>query len=643
MRNHLLFFYALIALAPSFSLHFQPQAAPAGPLIKHLSSLIKWTRSTSKMPHSGYCFFRADRESFSNGNVLQFENGYVVETVVEGNEIGVVPYRIRVSEEDDELFAVDAINSNIVRITPPLSQYSRGRLVAGSFQGYTGHVDGKPSEARFNHPKGITMDDKGNVYVADTQNLAIRKIGDSGVTTIAGGKSNAAGYRDGPSEDAKFSNDFDVVYVRPTCSLLVIDRGNAALRQISLDQEDCDYQSNSISSTDILTVVGAVIVGYATCLLQQGFGSSFFSTPYKGPANNEKHLPILESSSKEEPGWPSFGQLIIDLSKLSLEALVGTLTQFIPSHFRPANSKRGLTPLKDRLVMPEDEAQPPALKRQNAQGHTPLTENRLPPQVHTPLTEDRIASQVHTPNTAEKYSEMKPPKIKSSSFKDPSLSSKHRSSKRSEYAEFYGSTEIPPYSKSKSQKERPRHRLREKSGEVVMGAVGAESKPVERRAVDHIRHPYRTEGFTYTPYLDSAETLDIPYVGSAPLPSQGTLDPPPRVSKPCRAKNPRHTLPRFGTPAKPRTPGTPSLSSAPLPSRGPQAHPPSAQHPCRAEDPGPIPSRFGTPAEPMTPWHFPLDSAPLLIRGPVPSRGPSSHYSLRLGTPAEPAVSSALK
>ena len=30
-------------------------------------------------------------------------------------------------------------------------------------------------------------------------------------------------------------------------------------------------------SADILTVVGAVIVGYATCMLQQGFGSSFFS------------------------------------------------------------------------------------------------------------------------------------------------------------------------------------------------------------------------------------------------------------------------------------------------------------------------------------------------------------------------------
>jgi hypothetical protein len=61
------------------------------------------------------CFFSAD------GNVLQFEDGYLVETVVEGNAMGVVPYKIRVSE-DGELYAVDEVNSNVVKITPPLSQ-----------------------------------------------------------------------------------------------------------------------------------------------------------------------------------------------------------------------------------------------------------------------------------------------------------------------------------------------------------------------------------------------------------------------------------------------------------------------------------------------------------------------------------------
>lgn len=69
------------------------------------------------------------------------------------------------------------------------------------------------------------------------------------MTTIAGGKSNIPGYRDGPSEDAKFSTDFDVVYVKKMCSLLVIDRGNAALRKIALPQEDCTYQDSSLLSS----------------------------------------------------------------------------------------------------------------------------------------------------------------------------------------------------------------------------------------------------------------------------------------------------------------------------------------------------------------------------------------------------------
>ncbi|PON72770.1 NHL repeat [Parasponia andersonii] len=456
MRNSL-FFLALITLAITYTLHFQAHAAPAGPLLKHLSSLLKWTRSSSKTPQS-------------DGNVLQFEDGYLVETVVEGNDIGVVLHKIRVSE-DGELFAVDSINSNIVRITPPLSQYSRARLVAGSFQGYTGHVDGKPSDARFNHPKGVTMDDKGNVYVADTLNLAIRKISDAGVTTIAGGKSNVVGYRDGPSEDAKFSNDFDVVYIRPTCSLLVIDRGNAALRQISLSGEDCDYQYSSISPTDVLMVIGAVLVGYATCMLQQGFGSSFFpkmpsANETNGKPSEEKLSPIVENT-KDEPGWPSFGQLIIDLSKLGLELLAGLFLYFVPSRFRSNGAKKGLTPLKDTLRMPEDKTEPPSVQGQSAPA--PLFETR----------------HVHAPNVSDKYSDLKPPKIKSSSFKDSSLSSKHRSSKRQEYAEFYGSGEVPLGGRSKSQKERTRHRQREKSGEVVFGAVGAEPKPAEVKAVNY--------------------------------------------------------------------------------------------------------------------------------------------------------------
>ena len=62
------------------------------------------------------------------------------------------------------------------------------------------------------------------------------------MVTIAGGKwSRGGGHVDGPCEDAKFSDDFDVVYVGSSCSLLVVDRGNQAIREIQLHDDDCSY------------------------------------------------------------------------------------------------------------------------------------------------------------------------------------------------------------------------------------------------------------------------------------------------------------------------------------------------------------------------------------------------------------------
>lgn len=57
---------------------------------------------------------------------------------------------------------------------------SRPRLVTGSPEGYPGHVDGRLRDARLNNPKGLTVDDRGNIYVADTVNNAIRKISEAG-------------------------------------------------------------------------------------------------------------------------------------------------------------------------------------------------------------------------------------------------------------------------------------------------------------------------------------------------------------------------------------------------------------------------------------------------------------------------------
>ncbi|KAF1861864.1 hypothetical protein Lal_00026339 [Lupinus albus] len=173
------------------------------------------------------------RTAVSGKSMMKFESGYSVETVFDGSKLGIEPYAVEVLH-NGELLILDSDNN------------SRPKLVTGSAEGYSGHVDGKLREARMNHPKGITVDDRGNVYVADTMNMAIRKISDTGVTTIAGGKwSRGGSHVDGPSEEAKFSNDFDVFYVRSSCSILVIDRGNQAIREIQLHFDDCAYQYGS--------------------------------------------------------------------------------------------------------------------------------------------------------------------------------------------------------------------------------------------------------------------------------------------------------------------------------------------------------------------------------------------------------------
>ncbi|MYM73860.1 hypothetical protein GTP56_16845 [Duganella sp. FT134W] len=72
-----------------------------------------------------------------------------------------------------------------------------------------GYADGTGTQARFNTPLGIKVDDVGNLYVADTLNLRIRKITPAGVvTTIAG--SGVRGSVDGAALQASFANPIGI-------------------------------------------------------------------------------------------------------------------------------------------------------------------------------------------------------------------------------------------------------------------------------------------------------------------------------------------------------------------------------------------------------------------------------------------------
>jgi prepilin-type N-terminal cleavage/methylation domain-containing protein len=87
----------------------------------------------------------------------------------------------------------------------------------------SGFANGTGTAASFNNPAEITVDASGNVYVADRNNNAIRKITPAGVvTTVAGGTFGAPfKYPTGIAVDATATN------------LYVADRSNNAIRKIT--------------------------------------------------------------------------------------------------------------------------------------------------------------------------------------------------------------------------------------------------------------------------------------------------------------------------------------------------------------------------------------------------------------------------
>lgn len=110
-----------------------------------------------------------------------------------------------------------------------------GVFVEKGKQGFPigGFLDGKSDQTFFNLPSGIAADAKGNIYVADADNHAIRKIEPSGiVTTIAGG--GVQGNVDGKGNAAKFNHPMDVV-VTSEGILYVADTLNNTIRKVTPD------------------------------------------------------------------------------------------------------------------------------------------------------------------------------------------------------------------------------------------------------------------------------------------------------------------------------------------------------------------------------------------------------------------------
>jgi hypothetical protein len=93
-----------------------------------------------------------------------------------------------------------------------------------------GSRDGSASDARFNFPAGVALDSAGNIYVADEQNDAIRKVTPTGDVSTFVGQLGVAGTNDGAS--ATFKRPLGVAF-DPAGNLIVADTQNHAIRKVT--------------------------------------------------------------------------------------------------------------------------------------------------------------------------------------------------------------------------------------------------------------------------------------------------------------------------------------------------------------------------------------------------------------------------
>jgi sugar lactone lactonase YvrE len=128
-------------------------------------------------------------------------------------------------DANGNVYVTDYNNHRIRKIT------ANGEV--STFAGSTiGSDDGIGKLAKFNNPRGITIDSSGNLYVTDQGSHRIRKITSKGVvTTLAG---NDAGNRDGIGSAALFNVPIGIA-IDVSGNLYVADGINNSIRKITQD------------------------------------------------------------------------------------------------------------------------------------------------------------------------------------------------------------------------------------------------------------------------------------------------------------------------------------------------------------------------------------------------------------------------
>ncbi|MDN5200524.1 NHL repeat-containing protein [Fulvivirgaceae bacterium BMA10] len=140
-------------------------------------------------------------------------------------------------DEAGNLYVADGYNHSIRKIDPS----GEVRTISGN--GESGYEDGRLDNARFTNPQGVAFDLTGNLLVAEKNQ--IRKISTAGLVSTLAGQRDSSGFENGSTETAQFHGIKGIV-ADHNGNIFVADQFNHVIRKIDQNFDVRTFAGNGL-------------------------------------------------------------------------------------------------------------------------------------------------------------------------------------------------------------------------------------------------------------------------------------------------------------------------------------------------------------------------------------------------------------
>jgi len=206
----------------------------------------------------------------ANNNAIRVVNSGNINTVSGTNYYLNYPNGIAVDSSGD-IFVADTGNERVVEFTANV--YTLFVIAGTGVPGFSGD-DGPGLNAQVADPKGVAVDSQGYVYIADTINSRIRKVGlDGTITTIAGTGQPAYG---GEGQYATTAPMFfpAAVTLDNNGNVNIVDTGDSTVRMLQLLQPAIDLNGVVNTADFAPTISQGALASVVGVNLSAGKGSA---------------------------------------------------------------------------------------------------------------------------------------------------------------------------------------------------------------------------------------------------------------------------------------------------------------------------------------------------------------------------------